>query len=185
MDSERVVNRQAEYDRAATFPDWVARAQRNQDVWRDVYRLARLPADVVKRARAVPGRWRLLALAEDWCGDAFNTVPVIARLADEVPNLELRVLARDDNPALMDAHLTNGSRSIPVVLVLDDEWEERACWGPRPRELQEWVLRSGLALPPADRYPETRRWYARDRGVTTLTELLELLERTAGRSAAA
>jgi hypothetical protein len=52
-------------------------------------------------------------LSEDWCGDAVNSVPYLARLAELAPNLDLRVLARDENPDLMDAHLTRGSRSIP------------------------------------------------------------------------
>lgn len=179
------MNWQAEYDRGASFVDWAVAARRNHDVWRDVHRLARVPRELVARARALPGRWRLLALAEDWCGDAFNSVPVIARLVDEVPNLELRVLARDENPALMDAHLTNGARSIPVVMVLDESGEEHGWWGPRPSELQAWVLETGLAMPPAERYLEIRRWYARDRGRSTLAEVLALLERVAGRAAAA
>lgn len=179
------MNWQTEYDRGVALGEWVARARKNQDVWRDVYRLARVPEDVVARARALPGRWRLLVLAEDWCGDAFNTVPVIARLVDDCPNLALRVLARDENPALMDAHLTNGSRSIPVVMALDEAGEEHGWWGPRPRALQEWVLTTGLAMLPAQRYPEIRRWYARDGGRSTLAEVLALLERAAGRAAAA
>ena len=56
---------------------------------------------------------KLLVIAEDWCGDASNTVPVVAKLADAVPGLELRVILRDANPEVMDRYLTNGSRSIP------------------------------------------------------------------------
>lgn len=37
------------------------------------------------------------------------------------PELELRVLRRDEHPEIMDEYLTNGSRSIPVVIVLDRE----------------------------------------------------------------
>jgi len=51
-------------------------------------------------------------LVEDWCGDAVNTLPVIGRLAEHASNIELRVVGRDANLDLMDAHLTNGSRSI-------------------------------------------------------------------------
>ena len=46
-----------------------------------------------------PGtRRRLLVIAEDWCGDASSTVPVVARFADAVPGMELRVLRRDQHP---------------------------------------------------------------------------------------
>ena len=75
---------------------------------------ARSDDDYVRRASSLPGDWHLLVLSEDWCGDAVNTVPVVAKLAERCPNLDLRVLARDANLDIMDAHLTGRSRSIPV-----------------------------------------------------------------------
>lgn len=165
---------------AATFDEYVAAATKNADLWRSIYRLARVPAELAARVAALPGQWNLLVLSEDWCGDAVNTVPVIARLVAEAPNVRLRVLGRDANPDIMDAHLTNGSRSIPAVIVLDEEYEERGWWGPRPGELQEWVLGEGKQLPPGERYPRIRQWYARDRGRTTLEEIVALMERAAG-----
>ncbi len=40
-------------------------------------------------------------------------------------------------------------------------------------------MSEGLALSSPDRYKVIRRWYARDRGVTTLRELLDLFPRAA------
>lgn len=51
--------------------------------------------------------------------------------------------------------------------------------GPRPGALQAWVATEGVGLPKADRYREVRKWYARDRGRTTLEEITRFLERTA------
>lgn len=64
----------------------------------------------------------------------------LAKLAERASNLDLKILGRDSNPDLMDSHLTGGSRSIPVVILLDETFIERAWWGPRPRDLQEWAL---------------------------------------------
>jgi hypothetical protein len=72
----------------------------------------------------------------------------------------------------MDSHLTNGTRSIPVVMILDDDFHEVAWWGPRPQPLQELFLREIKPLPPEERYPKVRAWFARDRGETTLKEIL-------------
>ena len=165
---------------APTLASYMDAAQKNKDLWLAVYRRAQVPPELLERAAAVDGRWHLLVLSEDWCGDAFNTVPFLGRLAELAPNLDLRVLARDANPDLMDAHLTNGSRSIPVAIVLDADFRERGWWGPRPRELQRWVLGEGQTLPKEERYREVRRWYVQDRGRTTLEEIVELLERAAG-----
>jgi hypothetical protein len=80
----------------------------------------------------------------------------------------------------MDAHLTNGrSRSIPVVIVFDEHFREVGWWGPRPEEIQAWILGEGLSMPSPERYKIVRRWYAEDRGRTTLTELLEVVGRAA------
>jgi hypothetical protein len=167
------------YLAAPEFEDMLANAEKNADLWAAVWRRAVVPDGYQQRVAALGGAWHLLVLSEDWCGDAVNTVPVVAKLAALSPNLDLRVLARDENPDLMDAHLTGAARSIPVVIVLDDEFRERGWWGPRPAALQEWVLGPGMALEKETRYREVRSWYARDQGRTTLDELVALLERSA------
>lgn len=172
------------YESAPTIGEFIASARQNQALWGSLVARATVPDDLVARASAVGEARHLLVLVEDWCGDAFNTVPFVAALAAAVPGLDLRVLARDENPDLMDSHLTNGSRSIPVVMVLDEQFEELGWWGPRPTELQRWVLGEGQALPKEERYKAIRTWYARDRGRTTLDEVVGLLERGATRRVA-
>jgi len=50
-------------------------------LWRGLYNLARVPAWA--REAVPPGNERkLLVIAEDWCGDASNTVPIIAKLVE-------------------------------------------------------------------------------------------------------
>jgi hypothetical protein len=159
------------WDQAIPFDAYVAASTQHRGLWEGLYRTARLP-EWALGALPAGARRRLLVLAEDWCGDASNTVPVLARLADAVPGLELRVLRRDEHPAVMDGYLTNGSRSIPIVIALDESFNELGHWGPRPAELQSWVLANRLALPKAELYPQVRRWYARDRGESTLREVL-------------
>ncbi|MGZ8471652.1 MAG: thioredoxin family protein, partial [Gemmatirosa sp.] len=111
---------QARFETAPRFAEFLATAEKLAALWRDTYRVTRVPDEAVGRMAAVAGRWHLLVLVEDWCGDAVNTVPYLARLAELSPNLDLRVLGRDANPDLMDAHLApSGARAIPVVIVLD------------------------------------------------------------------
>ena len=149
---------------------------KNADLWAAVWRRAVVGEEYLGRVAAVAGTWYLLVLSEDWCGDAVNTVPVVAKLAALSPNLELRVLARDENLDLMDAHLTGTSRSIPIVILLDAEYRERAWWGPRPTALQDSVSGEWKVLEKSSRYREARAWYARDRGRTTLEEVVSMLE---------
>lgn len=175
------VSRQSDWERAVTFEGFLASDPENQELWESSYRRARVPEDLLERIAAVPGTWKLLVLNEDWCIDAFSTVPALAAFADAAATLDLRTLARDENLELMDEHLTNGrSRSIPVVIVLDGDGVERGWWGPRPADMQAWVMGPGQEMESAERYRELRKWYARDRGRSVLDEVVGIIERAAG-----
>ena len=156
---------------ALPYERFVAASEQHRGLWEGIYRLMRVPEWAFQ---AVPPgtRRRLLVIAEDWCGDASSTIPAVARFADVVPGMELRVLRRDEHPELMDRYLTNGARAIPIVIVLDEAWRELGHWGPRPAALQAFVMENRPLVPKAELYPQVRRWYARDRGETTLREVL-------------
>lgn len=163
------------WNRAQPFEAFVATsAVQYRGLWDGIHRLARVPGWAASMLPAGQER-RLLVLAEDWCGDASNTVPVLARWAESVSGLSLRILKRDENLAVMERYLTNGSRSIPIVIVLDEEFQELGHWGPRPTELQAWVMANKDTMPKDERYKEVRRWYARDKGETTIREVHALL----------
>ena len=167
----------AVWDEAIPYEEFVESVEKNKSLWKGVYRTARIPDWAYEMAcRRGPGV-KLLAIVEDWCGDASNTVPVLARLGDEARCLELKVVLRDEHPEVIDQFLTNGARSIPIVIALDQEFRTLGHWGPRPKEIQEWVIENKEKIPSKERYPTVRKWYAKDRGVTTLKEVLGLLER--------
>jgi hypothetical protein len=175
----------ARFPAALPFAAYVREAGKNAELWQGLYRTATIRDEDVARARSLGGPWRLLALSEDWCGDTVNTLPIIARLAEQAGNLELRMLRRDEHDDLMHLHLSSGTRSIPVVMILDAEGWEWGWWGPRPAGLQRWVRAVGMLLPREERYRRTRSWYARDRGRTTIEEILVAIGRAGRRRAAA
>ena len=94
------------YLAAQDFEAMRATAQNNADLWAAVGRRAVVPQVFVDRVEALGGNWHLLVLSADWCGDAVNTVPVIAKLAELASNTDLRILERDANLDLMDMHLS-------------------------------------------------------------------------------
>ena len=158
--------------RAARWGEFLKPEMEHYELWRGIFERALIPGWALEGFITAPVR-RLLVLAEDWCGDAANTVPVMARLAELVSGRELRILERDAHPDLMDHYLTNGARSIPIAILLDQEGNELGHWGPRPAALQQWVLAKQKMMPTPQRYAYTRRWYAKDKGETTLREMLE------------
>ena len=150
---------------APTFGEFLEGVEAYCGVWYSVSRRSSAPEDLVSMAQALPGHWHLLALAADWCGDALDPIPLIADLADRVEQIELRVVDRDDHPDLMDAHLTDGNRSIPAVIVYDDRFRDLGHWGPRPGPLQEWWVEARAAgVPEGGSIPRGQEMVSGGRG---------------------
>lgn len=171
---------EARYKVAQTLPEFIETATEHGALWHAIAtrtRAATIPDDILARAALVPTPRNLLVLLEDWCGDAINTVPVIDAFVARVAQFSLRVLSRDANDDLMQAHLSpRGGRAIPVVIVYDAHFSEVGWWGSRPAPLQRWrESDEARALTKPERYAYMRRWYVQDRGVTTLNELLDVL----------
>ncbi|HEY7635363.1 MAG TPA: thioredoxin family protein [Gemmatimonadales bacterium] len=159
------------WEKGYTFEEFLANSTKHRGLWEGIHQLARIPEWAISAVQAGQQR-KLLVVAEDWCGDASSTVPVLARLAEVLPGLELRIILRDQNPEVMNRYLTNGSRSIPIVIALDERMQEVGHWGPRPSALQAWVMANLHTMAKAELYPQVRKWYARDQGETTIREVL-------------
>ncbi len=162
------------WQEAMSFEEFVATAGSLEKLWTGVYRTARVPAWAVEQAKAAGPR-RLLCIMEDWCWDAANTVPVVAKLCDAAESMEVRVIGREEYPEVMDRYLTNGTRAIPIIVVLDETFRELSHWGPRPREIQAWAQANRQGMEKSDFYAELRRRYVKDRGESTLRELIGLI----------
>lgn len=168
------------FESGLTFDEYIATTEKNADLWRAIYKHARVHADAITEVEATGRQWHLLVISEDWCGDAVNTVPVIARFAEQATNVDMRVITRDDHPDEMDLHLSpTGGRAIPVVIVLDEAFNEVGWWGSRPSELQSWYVVEGRDMEKDARYKQIRTWYARDKGVSTVSEILAVLRGSA------
>jgi len=175
MDNEQSEAIEDQFRRGLPFRTFLAGAQENRDLWHRVYRQARIPSDLLALARGLQGPWRLLALGEDWCMDSANTLPILARLSEEVERLELRILRKEENPGLMERHLTDGEEAIPVVMMLDEDFREVDSWGPRPRGLEDFFREELQDRQEDARMAGLRGWYARDAGRSSLRELLSRL----------
>lgn len=168
MDAARFVTGQ-------TFDEFLTTVQKYEELWTITARRATVPADVTEQFATLATPVRFIALNEDWCLDAVGVIPYLAKLVSECPTLEFRSFSRDANPDLMDSHLTNGSRSIPVVIAYDENWAELGWWGPRPAELQAWATTTGTVIPKPERYQYLRHWYAKDHGATSLREIASIV----------
>lgn len=130
----------------------------------------------------LPQTWYILT--EAWCGDAAQNIPVIAAAA--IPNslINVKLLLRDENTAIIDAYLTNGGRSIPKLVAVDENFNELFTWGPRPAGAQELLAQynannaAGNTMKSYKEFVEDiQRWYIADKSESVQRELTQILER--------
>jgi hypothetical protein len=85
---------------------------------------------------------------------------------------------RDEEPFLIDQYLTNGGKSIPILVIRNEHGEDIAVWGPRPTKAQELFLKlkeEGKEF--ADIKEEIQKWYNEDKGTEIQAELKSLLSK--------
>lgn len=168
------------YRRGRTYLEFRDAAESRVEAWTAHYDGARVDDAILGRARAVAGTWRLLVVAEDWCGDSANTIPYVAKLVDLAPNLDMRIVDSDAGRSIMESHRTpDGRAATPTVLLLNERFGEAGCWIERPAKLQAWFLANEGALDEEALYEEKYAWYARDAGGETVREIVEMMEAAA------
>lgn len=118
-----------------------------------------------------------LVIAEGWCGDAAQILPIINKVAEASDKIDFRIVLRDENEDLMNKYLTNGSKSIPKVLILDQENNVMDSWGPRPSVASKMVVDyKALNGSLDDEFKKNLQiWYNQDKGNNTQDELIGLL----------
>jgi hypothetical protein len=138
------------------------------------YKVDEAIEELISRINA-PQTW--VVITENWCGDSAQNLPYIVEIAKINPIITLKIILRDNNLELMDMYLTNGTRSIPKLIVLDKGGEEIFQWGPRPVEGQEVVNRLKSEGKSKEEFLEQLHlWYGRNRGKALQSELKHLLE---------
>lgn len=125
-----------------------------------------------------PQTW--LVITEGWCGDAAQNLPVIAKMAALNSNINLKLVLRDENLDLMDLFLTNGGRSIPKLIILDQENNVLNTWGPRPRIATKMVAdyKAEHGALDAQFKQDLQVWYNKDKGLSTQEDFVKIIQNT-------
>ena len=120
---------------------------------------------------------KILIISEPWCGDASATVPAVTQFF-EAADVEVKIFLKDSDTSLIEKFLTNGTQSIPKILILDENFEVKNVWGPRPKfgnDLLKKFKENPETYPREEFYNDLQVYYAKNRGKDAITELLELL----------
>lgn len=157
--------------------EMVAYTRMNVHRMHRVEKTAVLDDELVRLLLSVETKMTWVVLTEAWCGDAAQCIPAIVKIADASPLIDVRFLLRDENLDIMDAYLTNGTRSIPKLVALQAyTLEVLGTWGPRPALAQQLVQEAkDNNLPFAEMAEQLHGWYAKDRSRALQQEFKTLL----------
>ena len=151
----------------------------NQRRMTRVEKTYKISPELVEQVKKLKHKTYWLILTEHWCGDASQTLPALAAIAElSGGKIEMKLVYRDQNDALMSAYLTNGTRSIPRLIQLDEHLNVTSIWGPRPSVAQKLVkeLKSNPATA-AGYANELHLWYAKNKQQDLEKEVAQLIYR--------
>jgi hypothetical protein len=144
-----------------TFQQYLDQMGTNKEKFLEFLQEIKIRPEDREAIRKLGKKLNALVITEDWCGDALYNVPVLAKLVEGNPNVEMRVFLRDKNPDLMDQYLNQGIyRSIPVFAFFDENMNEVARFIERPPKVTEVIEKKMLEVRRAlraERLPEWRQ----------------------------
>ncbi len=139
----------------------------------------KLSSDLVDALKNLNGHYKILVVTEGWCGDAAQIVPVLVNMVSAFADkFKLKIVLRDEHNELVDAHLTNGGKSIPIILFLDPQENKMlAKWGPRPEVLKHLLADWKKETTDMEILAEKLHgWYVKDKTKEIQKEFIELLK---------
>lgn len=101
-----------------------------------------VPAAAVDRLRAAGARYAAV-ITEPWCFDSLHAIPLLLRMQDALPELEIRTWKRADHPELAmrvaGEHPGGKLPSVPHVAFYDAAFGELGHFCERPASISAWL----------------------------------------------
>ena len=132
----------------------------------------------IEKLKSLQKRYIWLVLAEGWCADSAQIVPILNKMAHESGKIDLKIVLPEENEDLMDLFMTNGTRSIPKLIVVNKESGTIfGSWGPRPKGASEFleIQKQKHNIEGEAAKNELQMWYLHDKGISVQDELVVLM----------
>lgn len=165
-------------------PDYLHYTRLNLSRMNRWLKTMQLDEDVVNMLKNMNERQHWMIIVEPWCGDVSHSLPFLVRLAEQSPMITYDLQLRDSEPFLINTYLTNGTKSIPKLIVRDAEGHDLFTWGARPKAAQQLMERLKATGADFDTVKEQlQKWYNQDKGRSLQQELKEKLQEAKSKAA--
>src|SRR5947209_19914450 len=82
---------QERFNEGLTYQQYLDQITQNKERFLENYEKATFKPEDVAAFRDLPETLNVVAIGEDWCGDVVAGFPVLAKLAEQAGNLDVRV----------------------------------------------------------------------------------------------
>jgi len=167
--------KQAPYDN----PDYLDYTKLNLSRMNRWFKTGKLSDGMLEMVQKIDAPQQWIVITEPWCGDAAHNIPFIEMAARQNPLITVSYVLRDTAPYLIDQYLTNGTKSIPKLVIRDAHGRDLGIWGPRPADCQ--TMYAGLIKENASFEKvkvEIQNWYNANKGVDIQNELIDIISQT-------
>ncbi|MFW9927283.1 MAG: thioredoxin family protein [Candidatus Thorarchaeota archaeon] len=121
-----------EWDNAVDYKTFLKSARENVELMKARYNGFQVIEHDIDLLRSIQNNIRILVISTDRCDDTAGNLPILAKMVELTPKLELRILNSDTNARYHQNFKVNGKRKTPVVLFLNTKLEELCRWVERP-----------------------------------------------------
>ncbi|MHA1942107.1 MAG: thioredoxin family protein [Candidatus Hodarchaeales archaeon] len=123
------------FDNGISYENYVKKSDKYNERMNDSWLATQKGVQEFKQEKIMKmnKRMHVLCIAENWCIDCANGVPVISKLADMLSNWNFRIVSRDDYREDFELHFTTAGRNkIPIIIFADEDGDEILRWIERP-----------------------------------------------------
>lgn len=117
-------------------PDYLDYTKMNDARMRRWLKTNPITEETINTIRGIhkPQHW--VVITEPWCGDAAHITPILYLMSELNDRISMELQLRDAHSEI-DHYQTNGTKSIPILIVRDEAGKDLFHWGPRPADAQQ------------------------------------------------
>lgn len=130
------------WDRGLSLAEFIGRLETFQSEMQRRVNDLRVTSAEFQKLRAFSQVRKILVMTEGWCLDSLMNVPILAKIAEASPNIEMKLIFRSEYPELRQYFSEKGYDNIPLCWIMKEDYSFCGVWVERPqsayRMLGEW-----------------------------------------------
>ncbi|MHC4989968.1 MAG: thioredoxin family protein [Planctomycetota bacterium] len=121
----------SKHDAGLDYPGYLATDATRADSWNRIYEQTTLQPEQRQLLEGFVREIKALCISGIWCGDCVQQGPLIQRIAEVNPQIDLRWIDRDEHADLAEQLKINAGLRVPVLIFMAEDYEPVSIFGDR------------------------------------------------------